>query len=108
MTLLIFANPATLPCMSSICVSLPDELKAFVDEQADRRGYACGSEYVCHLIQREHDKEKLRNKLLEAMASPISDVIADKAYFDSLRAHVRSRAAAMKGSKKGTAHADEK
>ncbi len=74
-------------------ISLPEELKAFVDEQVGSRGYTSSSEYVRELIRRERDREKLRGLLLEGAASPLSGVVADDAYFDGLRARVRQWAA---------------
>lgn len=74
-------------------VSLPEELKAFVDEQVSSRGYTSSSEYMRELIRRERDREKLRGLLLEGLESPLSGVVADKAYFDGLRARVREWAA---------------
>jgi putative addiction module CopG family antidote len=38
--------------MSTMNISLPDSLKAFVDEQVSQRGYGTSSEYVRELIRR--------------------------------------------------------
>ncbi|PZQ64202.1 MAG: type II toxin-antitoxin system ParD family antitoxin [Phenylobacterium zucineum] len=78
--------------MSTMNISLPEALKAFVDEQVADKGYSTSSEYVRELIRRERDKEKLRKLLLDGAASPITGV-ADAAYFDDLRRQVRERAA---------------
>ena len=37
-------------------ISLPEALKAFVDEQVSRRGYGSSSEYVRALIRRDQDQ----------------------------------------------------
>jgi antitoxin ParD1/3/4 len=66
-------------------VSLPDDLKSFVDEQVAGR-YSTSSEYVRELIRREQDKQKLRNLLLEGAASPPAGP-ADDAWFEGLRQH---------------------
>lgn len=79
--------------MSTMNISLPEELKAFVDQQVAGRGYTSSSEYVRELIRREQDREKLRGLILEGMASPLSGVVADKAYFDGLRSRIRDWAA---------------
>jgi antitoxin ParD1/3/4 len=74
--------------MSTMNISLPDSLKAFVDEQVNQRGYGTSSEYVRELIRREQDRVQLRNLLLAGAAStPAAPVNA--AYFDGLRARVR-------------------
>ena len=73
-------------------ISLPDTMRAFIDEQVAQRGYGTSSEYVRDLIRREQDREKLRALILEGAASPLAGV-ADKAYFDGLRERIRHRAA---------------
>lgn len=74
-------------------VSLPDSLKAFVDEQVSQRGYGTSSEYVRELIRRDQERLQLRNLLLEGGSSaPTAPV--NVAYFDGLRAKVRSAAKA--------------
>ena len=77
--------------MSTMNISLPEALKAFVDEQVTDKGYSTSSEYVRELIRRERDKERLRQLLLEGAASPGTRP-ADRAYFDELRQRVRDRA----------------
>jgi antitoxin ParD1/3/4 len=74
--------------MSTMNISLPDSLKAFVDEQVAERGFGSISEYVRELIRREQDRSQLRTTFLEAEASP---VVADmgSAYFAQLRERIR-------------------
>ena len=74
--------------MSTMNISLPEALKAFVDEQVADKGYSTSSEYVRELIRRERDKERLRQLLLDGAASP-QTAVADAAYFDGLRDRVR-------------------
>jgi antitoxin ParD1/3/4 len=84
--------------MSTMNISLPDELKAFVDEQVGARGYTSSSEYVRELIRSDKDRERLRALLLDGASSPLSAVIADKAYFERLRTRaLRSASAAPTG-----------
>jgi antitoxin ParD1/3/4 len=64
-------------------ISLPDELRDFVEEQV-KRGYGTSSEYVRELIRRDQDRLRLRNLLLAgAASSPTAPV--DRAYFKRLR-----------------------
>lgn len=70
-------------------VSLPEELKAFVDAQAERGGYGSTSEFVRDLIRREQDRQQLRALLLDGASSPTGP-IADQGYFSALRARVHS------------------
>ena len=90
--------------MSTMNISLPDSLKAFVDEQVDQRGYGTSSEYVRALIRRDQDRLHLRALLLAGAASPPS-VPADKAYFDGLRDRVRG--AVVADGKSGKARSAE-
>lgn len=77
--------------MSTMNISLPESLKAFVDEQIAERGYGTSSEYVRELIRKDQDRLRLRRLLLEGAASA-PGAPADSAYFESLRADVRRRA----------------
>jgi antitoxin ParD1/3/4 len=70
--------------MSTMNISLPDSLKAFVDEQVSQRGYGTSSEYVRELIRRDQDRLQLRNLML-AGASSAPTAPVDEAYFEGLR-----------------------
>jgi antitoxin ParD1/3/4 len=72
---------------------LPEALKAFVDAQVAARGYGSASEYLRELIQRERDRQHLRTLLLEGAASG-PGVLADDAFFESLRDEIRGAGAA--------------
>ncbi len=76
--------------MSTMNVSLPDELKSFVDAQTASGGYGSTSEFVRELIRREQDRLHLRSLLLDGAASPAGP-IADSGYFAALRAQVNTR-----------------
>jgi antitoxin ParD1/3/4 len=79
--------------MSTMNISLPETMKAFVDAQVAERGYSTSSEYVRELIRREQDRQQLRSLLLEGGASQ-STAAVDAAYFDELRSRVLSSAKA--------------
>ena len=72
-------------------VSLPAELKAFADGQANGGRYGSASEYVRELIRRDQDRIRLRELLLEGAAGPIVGR-ADEEYFASLRDRIRATA----------------
>ena len=42
--------------MTTMNVSLPEELKLFVDAEVDAGNYGSTSEYVRELIRRDHDR----------------------------------------------------
>jgi antitoxin ParD1/3/4 len=77
--------------MSTMNISLPEELKAFVDQQVAARAYGSASEYVRELLRRERDIEHLRGLLIEGLESGPGRV-ADAAYFDGLRERIRQHA----------------
>ena len=74
--------------MGTMSISLPDSLKAFVDEQVSEGGYSTSSEYVRELIRKDQDRLRLRGLLLDGAASDP----ADSDYFDALRTRVGRRA----------------
>lgn len=74
--------------MTTMNISLPDSLKAFVDQRVATEGYGTSSEYVRELIRRDQDRVKLRNVLLDGARSARLGA-TDAAYFASLRSKVR-------------------
>lgn len=79
--------------MSTMNISLPGALKAFVDDQVEERDFGSGSEYLRELIRRDQDRVHLRGLLLAGAASRPSPP-AGKAYFAGLRRRVREAARA--------------
>ncbi|NLS06196.1 type II toxin-antitoxin system ParD family antitoxin [Rhizobium sp. P32RR-XVIII] len=76
--------------MITMSISLPDNLKSFVDQQVSERGYGTSSEYVRELIRRDRDREHLRGLLFEGASSPATTPV-DERYFDNLRDRVQGR-----------------
>jgi len=59
--------------MTTVNISLPDELRAFIEEQMAREGYASASEYIRDLIreaQRRNAKRELEVNLTEGLQGP--------------------------------------
>jgi antitoxin ParD1/3/4 len=59
--------------MSTMSLTLPDSLKAFVESQATKRGYGSPNDYLEALIredQRKAENDEIENKLLEALQGP--------------------------------------
>jgi len=69
-------------------ISLPDDLKDFVDEHVNQGGSGSSSGYVCELIRKDQDRQQLRMLLLQGGASEPAGP-ADAAYFEGLRSRVR-------------------
>lgn len=70
--------------MATMNISLPDDLKAFVDAQVAEHAYGSTSEYLRDLIRKQRDVEKLRGMLLEGFNSGPGQV-ADETFFAGLR-----------------------
>lgn len=69
--------------MATMNISLPDDLKAFVDAQVAEHAYGSSSEYLRELIRRQRDVEKLRGMLLDGFDSG-SRQVADDAFYAEL------------------------
>lgn len=91
-----FAKPRKLSGMSTMNISLPHQLKAFVDEQVSQRGYGTSSEYVRELIRKDQDRLHLRELLLAGATSAATEPVGD-AYFEGLRHQVRTAAGQARG-----------
>lgn len=49
--------------MGNISISLPDDVKAYVDDQVAKVGYASASEYFLALVQREQQRNQAKATL---------------------------------------------
>ena len=78
--------------MSIMNSSLPDELKAFVDQRIQADGYGTSSEYMRELIRRDKDRQQFRQYLLDGMNVPAAGAM-EADYFASLRAQAKNRPA---------------
>lgn len=76
--------------MTTMNISLPDALKAFVDTKVAQGAYGTSSEYVRELIRKDQDRQRLRDLLLAGAASAPAGP-ADAAYFGGLRDRIRGR-----------------
>jgi antitoxin ParD1/3/4 len=79
--------------MTTMNISLPETLKAFVDQQIDARGFGTSSEYIRELIRKDQDRQTLRTLLLAgAQSAPQGN--ADASYFVALRNSITGTSAA--------------
>ena len=76
--------------MSTMNISLPDNLKHFVDQQVTKRGYGSSSEYVRELIRHDQDRQLLRGLLLDGASSAPGTPVDDD-YFAALRKRAQGR-----------------
>lgn len=70
--------------MSTMNISLPKGLKAFVDELVQTEGYGTSSEYMRELIRRDQERRQFKEHLLVGMRSGVEGPM-DAAFFASLR-----------------------
>jgi len=77
--------------MATMNISLPEELKAFVDTQVAEHGYGSTSEYLRDLIRKQRDIEKLRNMLLEGANSGPGEQVTPQT-FKTMREELRAGA----------------
>jgi antitoxin ParD1/3/4 len=66
--------------MTTMNISLPDEMKVFIEAQMSQEGYASASEYLRTLIrdeQKRRAKRELEAKLLEGLQGPVVEMTPD-------------------------------
>jgi antitoxin ParD1/3/4 len=89
---------------STMTISLPDEMKSFVEEQAKAGSFSSASEFVRQLLRQEQkraEQQKLEAMLLEGLDSG-KPIRVTEAYLDDLqrrlqkRLHARGRTSAAK------------
>lgn len=78
--------------MATMNISLPDDLKSFVDAQVAEHAYGSSSEYLRELIRKQRDVEKLRNMLLEGFNSGPGEVVTEDT-FRQMRRELRDHLA---------------
>ena len=69
--------------MTTMNISLNEDLKVFVEEQVVEHGYTSSSEYIRTLLRRERDITRLREKLLAGAEGPRH--VMDEEYFNRIR-----------------------
>ena len=84
--------------MTTVTISLPESLKAFIDHQVATKGYGNVSEYFRSLLreaQKEEEDGRLEVLLLEGLASG-DDVPVTPEFWKDLKAEARKIAAKHK------------
>jgi antitoxin ParD1/3/4 len=78
--------------MTSMNISLTEDLKAFIDAQVAEGAYATSSEYVRALVRRERDVARVRALIDEGLSSPPGPPV-DEAYWERQRERIRQQSA---------------
>lgn len=79
--------------MATIDLELPEELRAFVDAQAQAGGYGNAADYVrelLNLIWRQQTGRELENELVRRLDGPAPIEIPPQ-FWDDLKARLRRR-----------------
>ena len=66
--------------MTTMNISLPDEMKAFIEAQIAQEGHASASEYFRALVrevQKRKARQELEAKLLEGLQGPATEMTRD-------------------------------
>jgi antitoxin ParD1/3/4 len=84
--------------MTTVTISLPESLKAFIDRQLATKGYGNVSEYFRSLLrdaQKEEEDARLETLLLEGLANG-DDIPMTREFWKDLKAEARDIAAKHK------------
>jgi antitoxin ParD1/3/4 len=79
--------------MTTMNISLPDSMKAFVDVQIQQRGYGSSSEYIRDLIRNDQlrqAEQRLAALMLEGLESGPA-IPTGKTYWENKREALRKR-----------------
>lgn len=89
------------PMRMTMNISLPADLRKWVDKQVSTGGFTTASEYVRDMLRRERRrqmKREVESLILESMASGKMEEAGD-GYWSDLRAQARKRLKAPRGRK---------
>lgn len=76
--------------MSTLNVSLPEPMRAFVDKQVETGQYATASAYVQQLIRRDQARAHVRSLILDSLDDPRPSVP-----WEQVQREMRERIAAV-------------
>ena len=79
--------------MTTLNISLPESMRAFIEEEIAKGGYSTASEYIRHLIrqaQKTATKERLDMLLLEGLESGESVEVIDQ-WWDEKRDYLLNK-----------------
>jgi antitoxin ParD1/3/4 len=91
--------------MTTVTISLPESLRAFIDQQLATKGFGNVSEYFRSLLreaQKEEEDARLEALLLEGLASGGADIPLTPAFWKDLKVQAREIAAKHKSRKRRT------
>ncbi|MCX6975607.1 MAG: type II toxin-antitoxin system ParD family antitoxin [Verrucomicrobia bacterium] len=81
--------------MTTVTISLPESLKAFIDEQLATKGYGNVSEYFRTLLRAAQEREeeaRLESLLVEGLVSGGNDIPLTREFWKDLKLEAKSLA----------------
>ncbi len=74
--------------MTTMNISLPDQLKSHIDQRVNQDGYGSYSEFIRDLVRKDQIQEAERNlvKLIKVGLESGEPVIADDSYWENKKA----------------------
>jgi antitoxin ParD1/3/4 len=78
--------------MTTLNISLPEQMRSFIEKQVSKGRYSTASDYIRDLIrddQKRKDQEKLESLLLEALEGGGGSQEITPEFFESLRVRAR-------------------
>ena len=71
--------------MATLTVSLPDDVKGWIDGQVGEDGYASADEYLSELVRRDQERlDELRRIVDEGLASGVSRRTTDEIFAEAV------------------------
>lgn len=89
--------------MTTVTISLPESLKAFIDEQLQTKGYGNVSEYFRTLLRAAQEREeeaRLETLLVEGLVTGGADIPLTREFWKDLKSEAREMAKKHQGRKK--------
>ena len=83
---------------TSVTISLPDDIKSFIEQRTKDGSYSSTSEFICQLVradQKRAEQKRLEEMLVEGLDSG-EPIRATDEYWHNLRSGVEKRAAEKK------------
>jgi antitoxin ParD1/3/4 len=63
--------------MSTMNISLPEDLRDFVESYVVAEGYSSSSEYVRELIRKDRQRARLRALIMAGIEDPVTHEVSD-------------------------------
>ena len=77
--------------MATMNISLPDQMKAFVEAQSEDGKFSNASDYVRHLIRQDQERQRSIAELQALVGEGIASGDAGPFEFDAFKAEMRAR-----------------